>query len=180
MKLNIGSGPDPLLGYVNIDAEPPADYVGDIRAMNFHEVEEILMIHSLEHLPYRDVPVLLQKMKRWLVPDGVLCIEVPDMAVICQNPHHPHFQLYTYGVQTSGGEIHMSGYTLASLTALLIQMGFYIQQGRAFLSTHPNRVGMPCVEVIAHAPRSLSQESEAQRAQISSAPCDEAQPVSVS
>jgi predicted SAM-dependent methyltransferase len=158
MKLNIGCGRELLGDYLNIDVVPPADYCCDIRSTNFKGIDEICMIHSLEHIPYRDVPVLLTRMRRWLVPDGVLRIEVPDMQEICKDPTHPNFLVYTYGIQTSGGEIHMSGFTLSSLMALLMDAGFYVETGRVFRSTHHQRIGMPCLEVIAHAPRSLLQE----------------------
>jgi len=152
MRLNLGAGQFPLEGYTNVDLAPPADVVGDFTAMDFAGVTEIVMTHCLEHLPHPCGPAVLRRLRAWLVPGGLVTIEVPDMAAICAAPESPTFQRDAYGCQISAGEYHLAGYTLGTLATLVRAAGFEVHTQRAFASTHPARRGMPCVEVVAVAP----------------------------
>lgn len=158
MRLNIGCGGFPLEGWVNVDLVPPADIVGDIRELEFEDVEDVNMDHSLEHISWRDVGGLLERIHGWMVVGGTIRIEVPDMREIMrQGEGNPLWFVYIYGSQAGidglhhPGEYHCSGFTAASLAWVLGAAGWQEIQTREFLSEHPYRPGMPCLEATASA-----------------------------
>ena len=54
-------------------------YFEDLKIEN--KVDVIWLTHVIEHLEQPDI--LLEKCKEWIVPDGIICIAVPD----CGNPN---------------------------------------------------------------------------------------------
>ena len=54
-------------------------YFEDLKIEN--KVDAVWLTHVIEHLEQPDI--LLEKCKEWIVPDGVICIAVPD----CGNPN---------------------------------------------------------------------------------------------
>jgi hypothetical protein len=54
LKLNLGAGPHPVAGFINVDKFPPADVVLDLEVTPWpwadNSVGEIRMSHCLEHL----------------------------------------------------------------------------------------------------------------------------------
>lgn len=152
MKVNLGCGEFPQEGWTNVDLYPPAEVIGDMRELHFEGVEEVNMDHSLEHISWHDVVALLGNIRSWMVPGGTLRIEVPDMAEIMRRGEGDAlWMVYTYGAQSSEGEYHRSGYSVAVLTGLLAQTGWRVSESRCFLSEHKYRPGMPCLEVRASA-----------------------------
>lgn len=151
-RLNLGSGDFPVDGFTNVDLYPPADVVGDICDLDFHDVVEVRMSHSLEHVAWLKVPDLLARIYSWLVDGGLLWIEVPDMEVIMAegDSNELWWLPYIYGSQTPhDGETHRSGFTPKYLAKLLWDAGFREIEMRQFRSEHPYRPGMPCIEVTA-------------------------------
>lgn len=152
MRVNLGCGDFPLEGWVNVDAyNSAADVQADMREVEFEGVEEVLMEHSLEHLPWADALPLLNRIYGWLAPGGVLRIEVPDMAEIMRRgASDPFWVPYIYGAQKPHeGEFHRSGFTDSALDYLLREAGFSEVGTRTFLSEHPWRTGMPCLAAVA-------------------------------
>lgn len=149
-RVNLGSGEIPLEGWTNVDAYCPADIIGDMRHLDFGDLEAVHMSHSLEHIPWADVPSLLERIRMWLKPGGEFKCEVPDMGEIMANPG-PDWVVYVYGAQSHEGEYHRSGYTTERLGRLLDDAGFHDVTIAAFRSTHPWRPGMPCLEATCHA-----------------------------
>jgi predicted SAM-dependent methyltransferase len=86
MKLNLGSGPHPLRGWVNLDVHPwpGVDVVTEVPPLAYadNSVEEIYAGHFLEHLHREDGMVLLRECHRVLVPGGRLGVVVPDMRAV--------------------------------------------------------------------------------------------------
>ncbi len=148
MRLNLGSGDFRLPGWTNVDMYCPADVEGDMRLLDFEGVTEVQMDHSLEHIPWPDVYPLMQRIRSWMVEGGSIRIEVPDMREIMRRGEDdPLWMVYIYGSQSPHiGEIHMSGFCEGNLRALLIAAGFGVYETREFLSEHPYRPGMPCLE----------------------------------
>lgn len=152
MRLNLGSGGYPLPGYVNVDVVEPADVVGDFTAMTFRDVGEVRMSHVLEHIGWRRTGETLARVRSWMNADARLTVEVPDMAVLfALGPSYPAWQQWLFGEQSHGGEVHLAGFTLASLREAVAVAGFTVETERTFLSEHPARPGYPCVEVVARA-----------------------------
>lgn len=150
MRLNIGSGEFPIEGYVNVDLYPPADVVGDVCELEFGGVEHVVMSHSLEHVSWRKTLPLLTHIHGWMNEGAGIVIEVPDMEEIMRNPDPVWWLAYVYGAQAPHeGETHRAGFTAPILAALLEHAGFREVTTRTFLSEHPYRPGMPCLEATA-------------------------------
>ncbi len=90
MRLNLGSGRQPIPGWINIDVLPlgGVDIVGDAGAVlgTFapETVTEIFTSHMIEHLNPGEWFALLREMVRVLRPGGTLTIECPDVKRVCE------------------------------------------------------------------------------------------------
>jgi len=113
MKLNLGSGGKPLPGCVNVDKSrraPGVDVVWDLDIFPWpfqdESVDEICMIHCLEHLVDHNRAV--QEIHRILVQGGLARIEVPHFTwqLAYQDPTHRHF----FGYNTFGYYARDCGY----------------------------------------------------------------------
>lgn len=79
MKLHLGCGSRILSGYLNVDMQPPADIVADIREfIPLDEPVEVLAIHVIEHLVRDEVLSTLRLIKGYLARGGRLIVEMPD------------------------------------------------------------------------------------------------------
>lgn len=81
-KLHIGSGPEILRGWVNIDNRryKGVDKVLDVtRGLPFKDVRFIFAEHFIEHLDVRDAFFMLQECRRILRDDGVLRLSTPNL-----------------------------------------------------------------------------------------------------
>ncbi len=84
MKLNIGCGEYPAVGWTNLDIHrdgPAPDLVGTIFDIPVPDgsCEKVYCGHVLEHLPLADIPRGLDEVRRVLAPDGELLIVGPDL-----------------------------------------------------------------------------------------------------
>jgi predicted SAM-dependent methyltransferase len=83
-KLNLGCGPYPIDGYVNIDANPrqKPDLCRDVRRglpYDDASVDHIVASHFLEHLSCDEMLDVMEECYRVLKPGCVLSITVPLM-----------------------------------------------------------------------------------------------------
>jgi hypothetical protein len=104
MKLEIGSGQNPTEGYLHLDMNNESkevDFVGDIRSLLSSDYsievssqlkriqpesfEEIKAFHIIEHIQWIYQESLLRLLYDWLINDGVLNIETPDLAWIMKS-----------------------------------------------------------------------------------------------
>lgn len=155
MRLNLGCGAWPIEGWVNIDKHVVGEGIrnGDILEMEFEDVEEVNMSHILEHLRVDDTPVVLERVRSWLRPGGKLTVEVPDMRAIMLGSAHGRFaewEKLVYGSQDHDGEYHKTGFMVETLGDALEKAGFERIGVRTFLSQHPWRVGLPCLEAVCY------------------------------
>lgn len=82
LKLHIGSGPQILPGWTNVDnvEYPGVDRVLDVTAgLPFEDVSIIFAEHFIEHLAYSDALALLRECRRVLRDDGVLRLSTPNL-----------------------------------------------------------------------------------------------------
>lgn len=91
VKLNLGGGADFREGYENYDLFPVNDKVKQFDFYSFpypwkdESVDEILMVHILEHLCPMRTPEIFRELHRVLKRDGLLIIQVPSNANIPQH-----------------------------------------------------------------------------------------------
>ena len=81
-RLHIGSGPQILRGWVNIDnvRYPGVDRVLDVtRGLPFRDVRFIFAEHFIEHLDLHAAMYLLRECRRVLRDDGVLRLSTPNL-----------------------------------------------------------------------------------------------------
>lgn len=153
MRLNLGCGHEPLEGWTNVDAyAEQADIIGDIRELQFEDVEDVLMVHVLEHFSWRETRQVLARVHGWMRKGGQLIVEVPDMQTITGEAMlNPDWIRYLYGSQEHEGEYHRTGFTAHSLSMHLHATGFTIRRLERFRSQNRHRYRMPCLEIVATA-----------------------------
>lgn len=124
VRLNLGSGSNPLLDYINLDiCEGRSIYP---LAYEQNSVAEIRASHVLEHFPMRQT---LQVLKEWvavLKPGGWLKIAVPDFKWIAQsylNRFDAPIAAYLMGGQTHEYDYHKAIFDHDSLKALMAEAG---------------------------------------------------------
>ena len=140
VKINLGSGLNPVAGFVNVDVLPDApgvDVVADItERLPFDDAaaDVLYASHILEHFSHADVPALLADWRRVLRPGGQLLVAVPDLAVIASMlleerrgwftpPHNPWLGAL-YGGQKDDWDYHKGGFTDQWLAYTLAQADF--------------------------------------------------------
>lgn len=135
LRLNLGGGNIKLPGFTNVDKyNPNADIKADIRKLPFENgsVEEVLLNHVIEHIPYRDHIKLLEEIHRVLKEDGVLSIGFPEfekcVEAFLSNHGGDRWKWWVqtlYGSQTDEGQFHVAPITREHLTEQLFQVGFH-------------------------------------------------------
>ena len=108
-----------------------------------------MLIMALSAVTHRRVVELLERFHSWLKPGGLLRVEVPDMEAIMAGPPEC-WETWVYGVQEPAGEFHCCGFTAESLRLRVKAAGFKDIYVRKFVSDHPHRYGMPCLEATAN------------------------------
>jgi predicted SAM-dependent methyltransferase len=81
-RLHLGSGPQILPGWVNLDNQPypGVDRVLDVtKGLPFRNVDYVFAEHFIEHIPYPDAINLLRECRRVLHDGGVLRLSTPNL-----------------------------------------------------------------------------------------------------
>jgi len=91
MKLNFGSGPKKIEGYVSVDGLEWAGATDVLQDFNYtpypfedNSADEIMMVEFLEHLNINDANKCIKECFRILKPEGILKIQVPDIGRMCE------------------------------------------------------------------------------------------------
>ncbi len=82
IRLCLGSGHAPIPGWVNVDFEPPADILVDLRLglpIEPGTVDAIYSEHLVEHLTLETAQRVFAEWRRVLAPGGVVRIATPDL-----------------------------------------------------------------------------------------------------
>ena len=124
IKLNLGSGPNELVGYENIDRLKgqevyPLEY-------DDSSVDEIRASHVLEHFSHGDVFGVVSHWVSKLAPGGCLKIAVPDLLKICKEyvAGAPiNVQGYMYGGQIDENDFHAVGFDKELLKEIFVEAG---------------------------------------------------------
>jgi len=154
MKLDIGAGLTPRPGFMSLDvvAEVHPDICAPMWAVPVpdNSVDELFSTHSLEHIPQERVILTLQEWLRILRPGGKLVLQTPDLIWICKNflEHpEPNWHLATiYGLQTTPGEYHQTGFTESILRDYLLQAGWTILSFQNIWSHSQNTLEFTCTK----------------------------------
>jgi predicted SAM-dependent methyltransferase len=125
LRLHLGSGPERLAGWVNVDLYFPAELCLDLRApLPFPDdsVDAIYSQHFLEHLDHAAGLHLLGECARVLKPGGWMRVSTPDL--------EGHARAYLAGTLSAEGfngalrdHDHLYLYDRAELTALFAGAG---------------------------------------------------------
>ncbi len=157
LRLNVGAGEKVRPGYVNADARalPGIDVVGDVRRLPFEDgtLDELLSEHLVEHFRFHELrTVILPYWKRLLAPTGRLRIVCPDLRALVEagasgDLSMDEVAVAIFGLQDYTGDDHLAMYTVDSLTAMLLDVGFadveVVASGRRNVGTYE-------MELVAH------------------------------
>ncbi len=131
IKLDIGSGPNPLPGFTGIDiASLPGIVTAPMWDLPYADgqVDEIFSSHALEHVEKRKIVPTLTEWRRVLRPGGRLALEVPDLVWCCENwLQHPDagWDLDAiFGTQDHPGQFHLTGFTPEIMRDYFAQAGW--------------------------------------------------------
>ncbi|MES2179809.1 MAG: class I SAM-dependent methyltransferase [Gemmatimonadota bacterium] len=84
--MNVGSGPNVLPGYDNLDlyVDAPGVIRADVRKLPYPDksVDEVLASDILEHFPRLEWKAVLAEWVRVIKPGGLLVVQAPDMALL--------------------------------------------------------------------------------------------------
>jgi predicted SAM-dependent methyltransferase len=132
-RLHIGSGPQILPGWVNIDnvRYPGVDRVLDVRrGLPYRGVRFIFAEHFIEHLSLNEAMYLFLECRRVLADDGVLRLSTPNLDWVWAS----HYKLATASPKSVKDCFHLNRafrawghqflYNEAALTSLLMDAGF--------------------------------------------------------
>ena len=129
--LNLGCGNDVRDGWINVDKyNDLADVDWDFFKLPLKDnsVTAIACLDVLEHFSKFEVPILLKEWCRVLMPGGTLYLIVPDIIHACkcliEDPENEIFLNYIYGLQTTPGQFHKTGFTPKRILTPLFNTGF--------------------------------------------------------
>lgn len=143
LKLHLGCGEQHFSGYINIDypltehtvqTHSGADVFADIIKVSFasETVDEIRSHHVFEHFDRSIALALLCAWHRWLKPDGLLVIEVPDFltsAKMMTDNQYSYFQKqiilrHIFGSHEASWAIHCDGWYKERFEYILSLLGY--------------------------------------------------------
>lgn len=142
-KLHLGCGQRYLDGYVNIDfplsehstqEKSIADELADVLALRYpaNSIAEVRLHHVYEHFPRPVASTLVACWNSWLMPGGILHIEVPDLERTSKAVISPFRSLkkkavaerHLFGSHEAHWADHYEGYTPELLKLVVESFGF--------------------------------------------------------
>ncbi len=137
--LNIGCGESYLDGFINIDCveggQVKVDLLLDITTQPLpykdNSVDEIWMIHSLEHIEIRKWDFILGEFHRVLKVNGILCLSYPEFRECAKrfladtNKQRNFWRATLYGRQLYKSDYHVCPMDSNEIKEILETIGFY-------------------------------------------------------
>lgn len=132
LRLDIGSGDNPLEGFTGVDLYSEAEGIvnAPMNALPYPDesVDEIYSSHALEHVGKYEVVPTLHEWWRVMKWNARLTIEVPDLAWVCKNwlsrlTNDWHMDAI-FGDQSTPGQYHKTGFTRPIMYHYLEEAGF--------------------------------------------------------
>ena len=134
IKLELGPGEKPKKGYIHMDIRklPHIEIVGDCTKLDMCEdesIDEIYTCHLIEHFCWRDIPSIIKEWYRVLKKGGKLIINCPNLKLFCTLWTNGFFSdaqalRSIYGNQDYKENFHKAGFSIGTLSYLLINIGF--------------------------------------------------------
>lgn len=137
LKLNLGAGEFKLPEYINIDCESSTepdlllDFTREPLPYEKGQVDEVKMIHCLEHVEYFHWGFLLGEISRVLKPNGILMLSYPEFGecakrFLANDNEQKHFWQNTlYGRQLYPSDYHVVPMHSKYIKEVLETAGFY-------------------------------------------------------
>lgn len=125
IRLNLGSGENPLPGYENIDLKN-GDKAYPLSQYDDNCVDEVRASHLLEHFVNAGTDMVLKEWVRVLKPGGLLKIAVPDFEVISkkyQAGERGQYQGWIHGGQVDTNDVHFKLFDFDTLSDALRRAG---------------------------------------------------------
>ena len=135
-KLNLGCGGCKLTGYLNVDVDPEVkpDMEMDICAFFpfvDDQFEEVLFLHTIEHIEKRWHPSIFSEIHRVLKKDtGKFILGYPEFSLCAQNWLTNHrgkrdfWEATIFGRQLSKADFHVCAMDSAEVKDTLLTVGF--------------------------------------------------------
>lgn len=130
VALNMGTGGVDLDDWINLDETKPGDLLARVPPIPVRSssVDEIMLSHVLEHLPFYAGVELLRECRRVLMDDGEVTVIVPDMRAVhlahvtgqISNRHLNDFFVHSYMQESH----HRWSYDWPTLRDVLRENGF--------------------------------------------------------
>lgn len=133
VRLHLGCGNKRFRDYVNIDNTGTPDLLCDITALPYGEgtVDEILVIHTFEHLFPWEAPKILGHWYKLLKPGGKLVMEMPDLkkvlkAFTLEKPPLAYTMYALYGGEQTGRveDVHKWCWTYDTIAPIMKEVGY--------------------------------------------------------
>ena len=114
-RLEIGSGNRPTPGFEHLDFDPnlpDLQYCADFRNLTFIEsdaFDEILSVHCIEHIPWREIKACVKEWVRVLKPGGRIRVATPSLRFICEAYSSPTDEIWMkdYNIMTPEEQGHL-------------------------------------------------------------------------
>ena len=135
MKLNLGSGKSRFPNYKNVDIDPAVepDYIANlVEKLPFeaNSIEEVLLIHTIEHIQKQYHQNIYDEIYRILSTDGRLILAYPEFEMVAKNwledkaGMREFWGWAIYGRQLSPSDFHVSLMYTPEVIDLLKSSGF--------------------------------------------------------
>lgn len=134
MKLNLGSGSAKIEGYINLDVSEDCkpDIVHDFRKgipYGDNVFDEIVMLHTIEHIENKFHEIIFNEVKRVLAPEGTFIITFPDWERCAKNwlankaGIRDFWEATIYGRQLYPSDYHVCICTVDGMARQLARIG---------------------------------------------------------